>query len=116
MNPVHATVLHPIDGGTEGLGLSALMVATLAIAMFVVGGVTFYSVSGDPPAVVATSSSPVAEAFQALEAFRLTASPPTTTGQGSRQFFDIAFRNRHRLTAHIRHRALPPAINRRSTA
>ena len=82
MNPVNSGVRHPIDGGTQRRGLNVLVVATLAIAMFVVGGVTFYSFSGSQP-TAATSYSRVADAFKALEASR-PAPTATTTGQGSR--------------------------------
>ena len=59
------------------------MVATLAIAVFVIGGVTFYSFFGSQPTTVTTSYSRVADAFTALEASR-PALISITTGQGSR--------------------------------
>jgi hypothetical protein len=82
MNPVHSSVRRPIDEGIERRGLSALVVATLAIALFVVGGTAFYSFSGSQPATVTANQSRVAGAFQALEAAQL-APTLTTTGQGS---------------------------------
>jgi hypothetical protein len=83
MNPVNSGVRHPIDGDTERRGMNALVVATLAIAMFVIGGVTFYSFSDRQPKD-ATSSSRVADAFLALEASPPASTLTTTTGQGSR--------------------------------
>jgi hypothetical protein len=83
MHPVHSGIHHPIDGGTRGRDLNVLVVATLAIAMFVVGGASFYSFFGSQP-TTATGSSRVADAFNALESSQPAPTLPTTTGQGSR--------------------------------
>ena len=83
MNPVH-TGFQPIDGGTDRQGLSTLLVAAVAIAMFVIGGAVFYWVSV-PSAPVTTEYSPIVDSFKALEASRSAPTPPSTTGQGGPQ-------------------------------
>ena len=81
MHPVHAGI-RPIDGGTESLGLRPLVVATLAIAIFVIGGMMLYSLSNSPPPSVTAEYSPISDSFKALEASRPASAPPSTTGQG----------------------------------
>jgi len=83
MNSVHSGVQPAIDRAKERRGLSAIVVVTLAIAVFLICCVTFYSFSGGLPTTVTTSYSRVTDAFKALEASR-PLPPPTTTGQGSR--------------------------------
>ncbi len=84
MNAVH-TGPRPIDGGTEREGLSTLVVATLATAIFVIGGLMFYSLSNSPPASVTAGYSPITDSFKALEASPPAPTPPSTTGQGGAQ-------------------------------
>jgi hypothetical protein len=81
MNPVDTGIRHPIDGGTERHRMSALTIA-VAVAIFVGGGVMFYSLFSSPSATVTTGYSPIVDDFRSLEASRPGPAPPTTVGQG----------------------------------
>jgi hypothetical protein len=82
MTLVSTGIRHPIDGGTERHGMSALTIAAIAVAVFVGGGMMFYSLSSSPSTTVTTGYSPIVDDFKSLEASRPAPAPPTTTGQG----------------------------------
>ncbi len=75
---------HPLDT-TERTSILLLIIAAIAVATVVAGGVTFYSYSHTPAAIATTDYSPVVDSFKALEAWRPAPSPPSTTGQGGAQ-------------------------------
>ena len=58
MNRVH-TGIQSVDGGTEKQGLRTLLVAAVAIVMFVIGSALFYLVSSAPSAKGTTEYSPI---------------------------------------------------------
>src|SRR4029078_4963070 len=76
---------HPLDT-TERASILLLIIAAIAVATVVAGGVTFYSYSHTPAAIATTDYSPIVDSFKALEVSRPAPRSPSTTGQGGAQY------------------------------
>jgi hypothetical protein len=87
MNPVDTGIRHLIDGGTDRRRISVLIIA-VAVAVFVGGGMVFYSLFSSPSTAVTTGYSPIVDDFRSLAASRPGPAPSSTVGQGGDRVAD----------------------------